>query len=157
MNYYFSSVATCPDPMKTEKFLSGLMCQALCCKTQDKYHRIHLLCTHLYFHLETILTQYPKEFMRGVRVFTRLVGTVAGALSTLPPVQKTIGKCPLHECRSAPKHTWMKSSLPGTPACVLSRLRAFGCSKAGASFCVSDFLPMPRSTQWHTRSYCYPR
>lgn len=142
---------------KIDNFLSGLTCQALCCETQGKYHRVHLLCTHLSFHLEIILMQYPKEFMRGVSVFTRLVGTVAGALSALPHVQKTIGKCPLHKHRSGPKCVCMKSSLPGMPAYALSRLCAFGCSKSDAFLCVSDFLPMHRSAQWHIDSYCYPR
>lgn len=134
MNGYFSGVLPVHILYKTDNFLSGSTCRALCPETQDKYHRVHLLCIHLSFLLKIILMQYPKELMRGVWVFTGLVGTVAGALSTLPHVQKTIGKCPLHRYRWAPKCTWIKSSLPGMPAYALSRLCAFGCSKSDAFF-----------------------
>lgn len=106
--------------------------------------------------LEITLMRYPKEFMRGVWEFTWLVSTVAGALSTLPHVQKTISKCPLHKYRSAPKCICIKSSLPGMPAYALRRQCAFGCGTSDmVFFCVSDFLHIPRSTKWHTQSYCY--
>lgn len=119
---------------KIDNFLSCLTCQALRCKTQDKYHRVHLLCTHLSFHVEIILTLLTKEFMRGVSVVTRLVGTVAEALSMRPHVQKSRGNCPLRRYRSAPKCTCIKCSLPGMSPCALSRLGASGCNDSYAVY-----------------------
>lgn len=156
MNDTFSAVAPCPDSKQNWQFSVWLtLSSTILQDTRQISQSTPALHTHLSFHLDIIVIQQPKEFMRGVWVFPKLVSTVA----TLPhcPHCHTFRKpqANAHYINIDQTHN-AQFSLPGMLAYALNRLFALGCGKIDAFFFwVSSILLVPRSTKWHTDSYCY--
>lgn len=133
-------------------FLSGSPHQALSCKTQDKYHRVDLLCPHLSFHLDITVTQQPNE--RSLSV------SQVGQYRSRSPVHiATCSEKPkanVHYIKIDPQCT--NTVFPSWDACLCTEQAVcFGMGQNWCIFWVSDILLKSRSSKWHIHSYCYPR